>query len=48
MQGHIGLDLAIFPEGTPGAALDTLARIPLWREGLNYRHGTGRFGRLGG
>ena len=31
----------MFPEGTPGCALDTLARTPLWREGLNYRHGTG-------
>ena len=33
--------MAVFPEGTPGCALDTLARVPLWREGLNYRHGTG-------
>ncbi|KAF5843715.1 peptidase M24, structural domain-containing protein [Dunaliella salina] len=41
LQGHIGLDQAIFPEGTVGAALDTLARLPLWKEGLNYRHGTG-------
>lgn len=24
-----------------GCALDTLARVPLWKEGLNYRHGTG-------
>jgi Xaa-Pro aminopeptidase len=32
---------AVFPEGTPGLALDTLARMPLWSEGLNYRHGTG-------
>ncbi|GFR40249.1 hypothetical protein Agub_g821 [Astrephomene gubernaculifera] len=41
LQGHIALDSAIWPEGTPGAALDTLARTALWREGLNYRHGTG-------
>jgi len=41
LQGHIALDQAVFPEGTPGCALDTLARLPLWREGLNYRHGTG-------
>ena len=40
-QGHIALDVAVFPEGTPGCALDTLARVPLWREGLNYRYGTG-------
>jgi len=31
----------VFPEGTPGLALDTLARMPLWSIGLNYRHGTG-------
>lgn len=41
LQGHIQLDQAIFPEGTPGCALDVLARTPLWRMGLNYRHGTG-------
>jgi len=40
-QGHIALDTAVFPEGTPGLALDTLARMPLWAIGLNYRHGTG-------
>ena len=31
----------MFPEGTPGLALDALARGALWRAGLNYRHGTG-------
>lgn len=36
-QGHIGLDTAVWPEGTPGCALDTLARTPLWALGLNYR-----------
>ncbi|KAI7835935.1 hypothetical protein COHA_010169 [Chlorella ohadii] len=41
LQGHIGLDTAVWPEGTPGCALDTLARTPLWSLGLNYRHGTG-------
>lgn len=25
----------------PGHALDILARVPLWRAGLDYRHGTG-------
>ena len=40
-QGHIALDQAVFPSGTPGLALDTLARAPLWSMGLNYRHGTG-------
>ncbi|EIE23184.1 Creatinase/aminopeptidase [Coccomyxa subellipsoidea C-169] len=41
LQGHIALDSAVFPTGTPGLALDTLARAPLWSMGLNYRHGTG-------
>lgn len=41
LQGHIGLDTAVFPEGTPGCAIDVLARVPLWSMGLNYRHGTG-------
>ena len=41
LQGHIALDQAVFPEGTSGLALDTLARRPLWSLGLNYRHGTG-------
>ncbi|KAK9789963.1 hypothetical protein WJX73_006444 [Symbiochloris irregularis] len=41
LQGHIGLDQAVFPEGTHGLALDILARAPLWEMGLNYRHGTG-------
>jgi hypothetical protein len=24
-----------------GQALDILARVPLWKDGLDYRHGTG-------
>ncbi|MQL95792.1 hypothetical protein Taro_028464, partial [Colocasia esculenta] len=41
LQGHIALDQAIFPERTPGFVLDALARVPLWKIGLDYRHGTG-------
>jgi len=41
LQGHIALDSAVFPPGTPGLALDTLARRSLWAAGLDYRHGTG-------
>jgi len=41
LQGHIALDAAIFPKGTTGFQLDILARTPLWRDGLDYRHGTG-------
>lgn len=41
LKGNIALSRAIFPEGTTGVQLDILARLPLWREGLNYGHGTG-------
>ncbi|KZV95222.1 Creatinase/aminopeptidase [Exidia glandulosa HHB12029] len=41
LQGHIAIDTAIFPEGTSGQQLDVLARRMLWRDGLNYHHGTG-------
>ena len=41
MKGHIALSMAIFPEGTRGDQLDVLAHQYLWREGLNYLHGTG-------
>jgi Xaa-Pro aminopeptidase len=41
LKGHIALASAIFPLGTTGAMLDVLARQFLWKEGLNYSHGTG-------
>ncbi|KAI9721538.1 MAG: hypothetical protein M1812_002300 [Candelaria pacifica] len=41
LKGNIALDRAVFPKGTSGFALDTLARQFLWEEGLDYRHGTG-------
>ncbi|CAL5079121.1 unnamed protein product [Urochloa decumbens] len=41
LQGHIALDVAVFPERTPGFVLDVLARSSLWKIGLDYRHGTG-------
>lgn len=41
LKGVIALDKAIYPKGTSGFALDTLARQFLWEEGLDYRHGTG-------
>ncbi|KAL7929459.1 X-prolyl aminopeptidase [Trichoderma chlorosporum] len=41
LKGNIALDLAVFPKGTTGFALDSLARQHLWRTGLDYRHGTG-------
>jgi len=41
LKGHIALALAVFPNGTRGSALDTLARQHLWAAGLDYAHGTG-------
>ncbi|MGB3423482.1 MAG: aminopeptidase P family protein [Castellaniella sp.] len=41
LQAHIALARACFPEDTPSSVLDTLARLPLWRRGLDYGHGTG-------
>ena len=41
LKGVIAIDTAVFPKGTSGFALDTLARQFLWAEGLDYRHGTG-------
>jgi Xaa-Pro aminopeptidase len=31
----------VFPHGTTGAQLDALARLPLWRAGLDFDHGVG-------
>ncbi|MEY4056264.1 MAG: hypothetical protein RL519_1599 [Pseudomonadota bacterium] len=41
LKGHIALDRAVFPQGTVGAQLDTLARQYLWQAGVDYAHGTG-------
>lgn len=41
LKGHIALALAVFPEGTAGSQLDTLARQYLWADGVDYAHGTG-------
>lgn len=41
LKGHIALASARFPAGTSGAQLDALARIALWRAGLDFDHGTG-------
>lgn len=41
LKGHIALATAVFPKGTTGSQLDTLARAPLWAAGLDYDHGTG-------
>ena len=41
LMGHIDLAVAKFPAGTTGVQLDVLARGPLWRQQMNYGHGTG-------
>jgi Xaa-Pro aminopeptidase len=41
LKGHIAIATAIFPEGTTGAQLDSLARVALWQAGLDFDHGTG-------
>jgi Xaa-Pro aminopeptidase len=41
LKGHIAIARAVFPDGTAGAQLDTLARQFLWRAGLDFDHGAG-------
>jgi Xaa-Pro aminopeptidase len=41
LKGHIAIARAVFPDGTTGAQLDPLARQFLWRDGLDFDHGTG-------
>ena len=41
LKGHIALARAVFPAGTNGSQLDTLARQYLWSAGVDYAHGTG-------
>jgi Xaa-Pro aminopeptidase len=41
LRGHIAISRALFPDGTTGAQLDTLARQYLWQAGLDFEHGSG-------
>lgn len=41
LAGHLQLANARFLYGMRGVQLDILAREPLWREGLDFNHGTG-------
>lgn len=41
LKGMIDLASAVFPRGTTGHQLDALARMPLWKAGRNFGHGTG-------
>ena len=41
LKGMIGISLLRFPSGTRGMDIDAVARLALWRHGLDYAHGTG-------
>ena len=41
LKGFIAVSKAKFLKGSSGQNLDMLAREPFWKEGLDYRHGTG-------
>lgn len=41
MKGHIAVAGAVFPADTRGFQIDTLARQYLWKQGMNFGHGTG-------
>lgn len=41
LKGFIALSQAEFPQGICGTQLDILARQYMWKEGINYGHGTG-------
>jgi Xaa-Pro aminopeptidase len=41
LKGMIDLSMQRFLYGTTGSSLDIIARAPLWKEGLDYKHGTG-------
>ena len=40
LKGHIAIAQLVFPRGTTGYTIDSMARQFLWREGLDYFHGT--------
>jgi Xaa-Pro aminopeptidase len=41
LKGMIQLAMIKFPVGTRGSQLDTLARMAMWKQNINYGHGTG-------
>ena len=41
LKGHIEIDKLVFPSGTTGYRIDSMARMHLWQAGLDFRHGTG-------
>lgn len=41
LKAHIQLEVVKFPDGASGTQLDAVGRECMWREGLNFLHGTG-------
>ena len=41
LRGFIDVSMCHFIKGSSGQNIDMLAREPFWKEGLDYRHGTG-------
>ncbi len=41
LKGHIAVAATLFPTGTRGYQIDTLARQYLWNQGMDFGHGTG-------
>ena len=41
LKGNIALSMSVFPKGSTGSDIDAIARIPLWKKGLDYRCSTG-------
>lgn len=41
LKGVIALSRAHFPKGILSPLLDSIARAPIWADGVNYGHGTG-------
>ena len=41
LKGMIGISMLRFPAGVRGADIDAVARLALWKSGLDYAHGTG-------
>ena len=41
LKGHIAVATTLFPKGTRGFQVDTLSRQYLWKQGMDFGHGTG-------
>lgn len=41
LRGMIDFTMSVFPYGTAGCRLDSMARMPLWRAQRDFGHGTG-------